>query len=305
MRQEIEFTGAHGTTLRGWLYLPDGASADAPVPGVVLASGASATRHMHLGEFAEVFCDAGFAAVAYDHRNLGDSDGEPRQLLNPWAQARDYRYAITFLSDRPEVDASRIAVWGSSFSGGHALTVGCIDDRVKAVTIGVPFCFLPDTDYSDSTLVKERVEGVRAGIEDETGAGPADDTSAFVYGPMAVVPDEVGGAGFFPQAESVAWFEKWKSLPASKWVNEISVQGVDVLPPYDPGACAVALGKPLLMVVATEERLLDAAAIDAVFDLVPEPKRRVAVEGDHFAPYQGEGFLQASAAMRDFLLEHL
>ena len=52
MRQDIEFD-AEGVTLRGWLYLPDGASG--PVATVVMAHGFSAVKEMYLDSFAEAF----------------------------------------------------------------------------------------------------------------------------------------------------------------------------------------------------------------------------------------------------------
>src|SRR6266536_3126548 len=83
MRQDIEFD-AEGVTLRGWLYLPDGATG--PVPTVVMAHGFSAVKEMYLDSYAEVFAAAGLGALVFDNRNFGASDGEPRQEIDPWAQ---------------------------------------------------------------------------------------------------------------------------------------------------------------------------------------------------------------------------
>ncbi len=135
MRQDIEFD-AEGTTLRGWLYAPDGA--DGPLPTIVMCHGYSAVKELFLDAFAEVFADAGLCALVYDNRNLGASDGEPRQEIDPVAQIRDYRHAITYASSRPEVDATKIGIWGSSYSGAHVLVVGAIDRRVKCVVSQVP-----------------------------------------------------------------------------------------------------------------------------------------------------------------------
>ena len=88
MRQDIEFD-AEGTTLRGWLYVPD--EATGPAPTIVMCHGFSAVKEMYLDALAEVFAEAGLAALVYDNRNLGASDGEPRQEIDPWAQVRDYR----------------------------------------------------------------------------------------------------------------------------------------------------------------------------------------------------------------------
>src|SRR5207237_3859348 len=81
---------------------------------------------------------AGHVVLAYDHRNFGDSDGEPRQELDPWVQVRDYRHAITFAQTLDGVDPGRVGVWGSSYAGGHVLVVAAIDRRVGCVVSQVP-----------------------------------------------------------------------------------------------------------------------------------------------------------------------
>ena len=147
-RSDVEFAGAGDVVLRGWYYVPAG-SPGHPVPGVVLAHGFSAVKEMALDRFAEVFASAGLAVLVYDHRNLGASDGEPRQRIDPWAQIRDYRRALDWLGARPEVDDARLAVWGSSFSGGEVLVIGATDDRVRAVIAQAPYVGNPELDDAD------------------------------------------------------------------------------------------------------------------------------------------------------------
>jgi dienelactone hydrolase len=118
MRRDIEFD-AEGTVLRGWLYTPDGTNGPSPV--IVMSHGFSAVKEIYLDRFGEVFANRGLASLIYDNRNFGASDGEPRQEIDPWAQVRDYRHAITYASTLPEVNAGAIGVWGSSYSGGHVL----------------------------------------------------------------------------------------------------------------------------------------------------------------------------------------
>ncbi|MDT5322006.1 MAG: hypothetical protein QOD88_4528 [Mycobacterium sp.] len=74
MRRDIEFN-ADRLTLRGWLYLPEGATK--PVPTVVMAHGFSCLKEMFLYKYAETFAAAGFGVLVYDNRNFGDSDGMP------------------------------------------------------------------------------------------------------------------------------------------------------------------------------------------------------------------------------------
>src|ERR687884_1641307 len=132
MRQDVTF-GSEGTDLSGWVYVLDSRP---PWPLVVMAHGFSATRHMSADKYAEVFRKAGLAVLLYDHLGFGDSSGEPRRQVNPWIQARGYRDAVSFGRNLEGVDASRVALWGDSFSGGVALAVAGIDERVAA--LGAP-----------------------------------------------------------------------------------------------------------------------------------------------------------------------
>src|SRR5260370_28001465 len=115
MRRDIEFN-ADGLTLRGWLYLPDGATK--PVSTVVMAHGFSCLKEMFLDKYAETFAAAGFGVLVYDNPNFADSDGLPRQEVDPWGQIHDYRHAITYASSLPEVDADRLGIWRPSDTAG-------------------------------------------------------------------------------------------------------------------------------------------------------------------------------------------
>jgi len=90
-RRDVEF-GAEGVILRGWFYPAEGSPGTAPT--IVLAHGFSAVKEMYLDKYAELFAAHGLNALVFDNRNFGDSDGAPRQEIDPWAQVRDYRHAI-------------------------------------------------------------------------------------------------------------------------------------------------------------------------------------------------------------------
>ncbi len=311
-RTDVELPGHGGTTLRGWLVLPDDPSAPedtvSGLAGVVMAHGFSAVKEMRLDRFADVFARAGLAVLAYDHRNFGASDGEPRQEINPWAQARDYRYAIGWLAERPEVDAARIGVWGSSYSGGQVLAVGACDRRVKAVVANVPFAGFPDTDLGDVPDTTRRFELLRAALLDEHGNGPAD-TKQNAVGPLAVV-EEPGDdrPAFLPHPESSEYFLKFSAHgpEPTSWRNEATVVSAVSDPPWEPGVCAAQLAPAaLMMIVATHDHLVDTAVAISAFDRAAEPKELVVIDGHHFSPYEGAGFDLASSATTRFFTTHL
>ena len=293
-RIDVEFPGHDGVTLRGWLYAPDGGSG-APGPAVVMAHGFSATRAMGLDRYAEVFAAGGLTALVYDHAGLGASDGEPRQVIDPWLQARDYRAALTWLAARDDIDGSRLGVWGSSFAGGVALVVAAVDRRVRAVVANVPWSGSPGADYVDT-------EGSFAALRDalDDPAGPGTVTArGEPAGPAAVVeaPDESLPA-FLPQPESSEWFLRVGREASSGWENRVwfGVPPADA-PTFDPG---IAVGHvaptPLLMVVASDDNLAATDVALAAFERAGEPKSLELIDGHHFVPYDGEPFTRAATA---------
>jgi alpha-beta hydrolase superfamily lysophospholipase len=85
--QEVEFD-ADGVALRG-LFVP-AADAQRPAPCVIMAHGLAGEVTHFISDFAEVFADAGLAALVYDHRGWGRSDtapGMPRNETDPWGRS--------------------------------------------------------------------------------------------------------------------------------------------------------------------------------------------------------------------------
>jgi dienelactone hydrolase len=121
-----------------WLYLPHTVS-QAPAPAVVMGHGLGATREMGLAPYAERFAAAGLAVLVFTYRHLGDSGGEPRQVLSMAKQLADWDAALDYAAGLPEVDGSRVAVWGSSLGGGHAIAVAARHPELRAAVAQCPF----------------------------------------------------------------------------------------------------------------------------------------------------------------------
>ena len=61
-------------------------------------------------------------------RNFGSS-GEPREEVSVPRQREDYRTVIDWAVADPDIDATRIFVWGTSFSGMHAVEIAATANR--------------------------------------------------------------------------------------------------------------------------------------------------------------------------------
>jgi fermentation-respiration switch protein FrsA (DUF1100 family) len=296
MREDVEFQ-AEGVTLRGWLYSPD--AADGPVPTVVMAHGFSAVKEMYLDRFAEVFADAGLAALVFDNRNFGASDGEPRQEIDPWVQVRDYRHAITYVGTRAEVDAGRIGVWGSSYSGGHVLVVGAIDRRVRCVVSQVP---LVSGHANFRALVRaDFIAGFREQFDADRAARFRGDPPAMV----PVVDEDPLAPSALPTPDSWTWFTETHESRAPSWRNEVTLRSVEMFTEYEPATYLPWISPtPLLMAVAEGDHLTPTDLAIAAYERAGEPKRLVILPGGHFDAYV-DGFDEASGAARDWFVEHL
>ncbi|MGB7872011.1 MAG: alpha/beta fold hydrolase, partial [Mycobacterium sp.] len=134
-RRDVSFASSEDTCA-AWLYMPAGVIAP---PVVILGHGLGATREMRLDAFAERFAQAGIAALAFTYRHFGDSGGQPRQLLSIKRQLADWEAAIAYVKARHDLDGTRIAVWGSSFGGGHSITVASRHPELKAAVAQCPF----------------------------------------------------------------------------------------------------------------------------------------------------------------------
>ena len=105
---------------------------------MVMAHGLSMTRDCGLEPYAERFAAAGMHVLVFDYRCFGDSEGEPRELVSAPQQVQDYHAALDFVRRLPGVDGQRVALWGTSYSGGIALQCAYEDPEVAALVIQVP-----------------------------------------------------------------------------------------------------------------------------------------------------------------------
>lgn len=127
---------SEGIRCAGVLYRPTGTTGT--VPCVVLAHGFSGTMDWIVPDFASRFAAGGLAALIFDYRYLGASDGRPRQQISTPRQRVDLRNAVIFARTCAGIDRERIALWGTSLGGGHVLDVAANDPSIAAVVANVP-----------------------------------------------------------------------------------------------------------------------------------------------------------------------
>lgn len=208
-REDVSFRSA-GERCDAWLYRP---ASRGPHPCVVMAHGIGGIRSAVLPELAERFAKAGMAALVFDYRHLGTSAGEPRGLIDIAKQREDYRAAVAYARSLDGLDPERIALWGTSFSGGHVLGLAARDTGIAAAVIQNPF-----VDGRQETLSTLRSAGMAVtarlvwkGVRDELGRllGTEPHRVPLVGDPgwvaLLTTPDALPGYASILPADATGW----------------------------------------------------------------------------------------------------
>lgn len=153
-REKIVFTGANGDRVPGYLTIPAGAPARAPVV-IAIHAGASSkegwweedgyergklvTDRLLAANVAILSLDTRFhgeRAAANDYESFRTMwfDGKKFSWIRDGLMqtVRDYRRALDYLATRPDIDMSRVGVIGYSLGGMMSLYLSAFDPRPKA-----------------------------------------------------------------------------------------------------------------------------------------------------------------------------
>ena len=293
-RDDISFN-SEGDTVRGWLYRPAG---QGPHPVIVMAHGFAAVKEMHLDSFASAFAGAGFAVLVFDYRRFGASGGLPRQEIHPESQIEDYRNAITYATSLDSIDAERIGIWGTSYSGGHVLVVAATDPRVACVVSQVPT-------ISGNAVTKRRFDraALSAIVVDQNA-----DRLARMQGAepqvKTLVSHDKADRPMYAQREAVEWYLS-SAARGGAFANHVTLRSLEYACAYEPGAYVSFIAPcPLLMIVTTEDVVTPTDLALEAYERAQDPKSLHMIEGGHFQPYVAE-FASASGAAIDWFKAHL
>jgi hypothetical protein len=287
---------SEGTPLAGDLWLPEGASAEQPQPGILLVHGWGGVKS-HLNQaYAPQFAALGLAVLTFDYRSWGESPGpivrseepvaegqplqsrgdgyqEARDLVDPLMFLEDIRNALAYFMGEPAVNRDRLAVWGSSLGGGLALQTAIdfpeIDVLIAQIgnvnpiggVIGLP----EDNPLSRSSALSRRTARARG----EMPPFP---------GPESGLPGLSG---------NMNWARFWH---------------------YDPFSQADRLTAATLIIDAADEELFDIRINgEALYHQIKHrvPAQYLTLPGKHYDLYRGPSYERALELEKDWLRRHL
>lgn len=256
-------------------------------------------------DFADRFADGGLAVLIFDYRCLGESEGEPRQWIDSRRQREDLRHALEFVRAHPNIDANRIALWGTSLGGSHVVEAAADDPGIAAVVANVPGLDLftglrgrhvsPDARPSPGQTVLATVRLLGAAILDAL-------RGAFGLAPHYIAVYGRAGYAVFSDPALAGLFRNVEQN-APSWRNKVTPRFLFSAPRYRDGTIE-RITAPLMVTVARDDDVISTAFVKEKASRARHHEIREYPVG-HFDMYHGAVRDQVAADQLAFLQHHL
>ena len=293
LRKDVSFK-VKGTSISAWLYVPEDLSA--PVPCIIMGHGFGGTKDMIMESYALRYQEAGFAVLAFDYRHFGESEGEPRQLVLISYQLEDYAAAIEYARGLDEIDPARIALWGTSASGGYGIVIAAKDKNIACV---VAQC--PGLDHRASEqmfrkrlgighILRLFVHGQRDMMRSRLGLSPH----------KIPIVGKPGTMAFFPISDA---YEGYRKLASKNFINEVCARVILRSHGFRPDKHIRNVRCPVLIQICDYDSLAPIRA-----ETEKELRKYAEVKHypiGHFDIYTGENFEKSVSDQIEFFKKHL
>lgn len=284
-RAPVRFQG-DGALLAGHLYRPPGMAPTARTPGVVLCGPIGSVKELVVPHYAERLADAGYTVLTFDPRGFGESEGAPRLHHDSNRVVDDYASTVSYLLTRDDVDPARVAALGVCMGGGHAVSLGARDKRLKAVVaIGGA--------YDTGGMLQKfmGVDGAAAfcrSINDIL-------QQQYVNGDVRYVPAVAPGLSkevplaVMPNEEAYGFYTR-RQKDAPTWANLMTVGSILSLFTYNAVAQAPMVAPtPLMVIHGTRDGTMLPEYAQQVFEAAVGPKELVWLDTQNHVQLYDQG----------------
>ncbi len=264
---------------------------------VIMTGGFAVTKEAGTDLFARRFAAGGFSVLAFDYRHLGESGGQPRQVVRTREQLADWSAAIGFAATLPGVDPDRIAAWAFSAAGGYMFTLAAGDPRLAAAIAQTPNADNVAAARNASRYQKPgtMLRFLGRGLLDAAGAliglPPRLVPLSAKPGTVAVVTTPDSGEGDTALGQS------------GDWPREVAARSALRMALGRPGRDAVRARCPLLVVACEQDATALAGPAVKAARRAPGAEL-IRLPGGHYAPFL-DAHEAAVTAEISFLRRHL
>lgn len=269
--------------LAAHLYPPVSGSTDRAGASIIICHPWTSIKEQSPANYARVFTQAGFICLAYDAAYQGESEGEPRNLEDPYQRAEDIKAAVTYLTGLARegkygINADKIGVFGICASGGYAPFAAQTDLRIKAVAtaaavdVGIMARRGFDKDSSNMDILHSQLENAAKDRNSDVGGEKVDVVHMLPETPDQASPDMPGSfrdlmnfyrtpRGHHPRATNTCLPRSWDLMG-----NFDALAHVDMIAP-----------RPLLMITGTKAATKWYSELGV--EQAKEPKELMVIEG--------------------------
>ncbi|UCE17700.1 MAG: alpha/beta hydrolase [Gemmatimonadota bacterium] len=294
-RKDVSFK-VKGTSLSAWLFVPENVSA--PVPCIIMGHGLGGTKDMGLESYAVRYQEAGFAVLAFDYRYFGESGGQPRQLIWIPYQLEDYAAAIEYARGLKEIDPARIALWGTSFSGGHVIVTAAKNHNVACVVAQCPWL-----DGFAAARIGYKIQGLRKGLRMIMHGQRDMVRSWFGLSPHKIpIVGKPGSVAMLAFSEA---YEALEKLAPESFINEACARIMIRMDKYRPIKKAQHVRCPLLLQICDHDEPVPMSVIEEAACKMGGGSEVKHYPIGHFDIYTGNYFEKAVSDQLDFFTRHL
>jgi uncharacterized protein len=234
---------SEGLILRGVLYLPKGFDPEKQYSTVVIAPTWLSVKEQMAGLYAERLAENGFVALAFDFRNFGESEGQPRQFESPNLKIRDLQNTVTYLLTQPFVNPSDLTGLGICAGAGYIAHAAAQDKRIKKVVTVAAWLHNP----SIVEVLYGGKENVQKLISIAEDAAAVFAQTGEVKSVMACSSTDPTAAMYLPDAGFDYYLNPKKgAIPA--WKNEFALMTWKEWLTFDAISAADGITQPLYMI---------------------------------------------------------
>ena len=293
MKHPVEFY-SEGYKLRGDVFVPDGIARGESRAAVLLCHGYTGVKDLYLPNNARVLNDAGYVAMTFDYKGWGESEGISPHRLAPYSRVADVQAAMTFLSVLPEVDETRIGIYGTSYGGATVSWVGAIDPRAKCIVsvvgIGNGARWMSRVRRIDEWF--DLLERSRSDREQRALTG----RSEMAERSEILLPDR--------QSAALAAAQRANNPSAA---STIPMEYVDDTIGFNPEWIVGKIApRPILFITSDNDRLVLPEESEQLYAHAGEPKKLVMLKGvGHYEVYEEPAFSEVMEHTVDWYRKYL
>ncbi|MFW1733112.1 alpha/beta hydrolase [Acinetobacter baumannii] len=262
---------------------------------IIMAHGFAGLRQFKLIQYAQRFAQAGYAVILFDYRYWGGSTGKPREMISINSQLEDWKTMIQYASTCKFIDNRRIVLWGTSLSGGYALSLASELKNIQAIMVQIPY--VDGAETAKLYPLQRYPQALKLSSQDYMG-------SKMGLNPKRLPVVDQYKLCFMPTADSYYGYLSIVN-PDYYWSGEVPARVFFNLMRYRPVQLVRQINIPVLFIAAQHDSLIPIeSSREAATNIAPFVSYH---EWDmkHFDIYHGSWFEKAVTTQLEFLHQHI